>query len=363
MFEDEYWQAVLERDLKCVPLVLSSAYRVFVYGVISTKIYCRPSCPARKPCRKNVRFFPNCETAEKSGFRACLRCYPNQTTTEPHLELIKEICDAIPTVSSANAIQLDNPPKLEDLAQKFDLSLYHLQRTFKRIVGVTPHQYVEAQRIKRLKTNLKSGINVANALYEAGYNSSSNLYEKSATQLGMTPKKYQQAGKGINITYTIEISTLGYLLVGMTEKGICSVKLGDNIEELEHLLYQEFQQANIHRNDSAYRDWVQVILKFIAGNEPHLDLPLDIRGTAFQIQVWQALQKIPYGETRSYKEIASEIGIPNAVRAVGTACGANPVALIVPCHRVLRSDRSLGGYEWGLERKKKLLEIERKECN
>jgi AraC family transcriptional regulator, regulatory protein of adaptative response / methylated-DNA-[protein]-cysteine methyltransferase len=348
MLEDEYWQAVLARNFKY--------NSVFVYGVISTKIYCRPSCPARKPHRKNVRFFPNCETAEKSGFRACLRCYPNQITTEPHLELIKEICDAI-------AIQSDNLLKLEDLAQKFDFSLYHLQRTFKRIVGVTPHQYVEAQRLKRLKTNLKSGINVANALYEAGYNSSSNLYEKSATQLGMTPKKYQQAAKGINITYTIKISTLGYLLVGMTEKGICSVKLGDNIEELEHLLYREFQQANIHRNDSEYRDWVQAILNFIAGNEPHLDLPLDIRGTAFQIQVWQALQKIPYGETRSYKEIASEIGIPNAVRAVGTACGANPVALIVPCHRVLRSDGSLGGYEWGLERKKKLLEIERKECN
>jgi AraC family transcriptional regulator, regulatory protein of adaptative response / methylated-DNA-[protein]-cysteine methyltransferase len=353
MHEDEYWQAVLAKDWKCVD---AEQHSVFVYGVISTKIYCRPSCPARKPHRKNVRFFPNCETAEKSGFRACLRCLPNQITTEPHLELIQQICDSI-------IIQLDNPPTLEDLAQKFDFSLYHLQRTFKRIVGVTPHQYIEAQRLERLKTNLKSGTNVANSLYAAGYNSSSNLYEKAATQLGMTPKKYQHAGKGINITYTVQLSTLGYLLVGMTEKGICSVKLGDNIEELEHLLYQEFHQANIQRNDSAYQDWVQTILNFIIGNEPHLDLPLDIRGTAFQIQVWQALQKIPYGETRTYTEIAHEIGTPNAVRAVGSACGANPVALVIPCHRVLRSDRSLGGYEWGLERKKKLLEIERKECN
>ncbi len=348
MHEDEYWQAVLARDWKCD--------RLFVYGVISTKIYCRPSCPSRKPHQKNVRFFPNCETAEKSGFRACLRCRPNQITAEPHLRLIQQICDVI-------AIQLDNPPTLEDLAQKFDLSSYHLQRTFKRIVGVTPHQYIEALRLKQLKINLKSGTNVANSLYAAGYNSSSNLYEKAATQLGMTPKKYQQAGKGINITYTIELSTLGYLLLGMTEKGICSVKLGDNIGELEHLFYQEFHQANIQRDDSTYRDWVQVILNFIVGSEPHLDLPLDIRGTAFQIQVWQTLQKIPHGETRTYKEIASEIGTPNAVRAVGTACGANPVALIIPCHRVLRSDGSLGGYEWGLERKKQLLETERKKCN
>jgi AraC family transcriptional regulator, regulatory protein of adaptative response / methylated-DNA-[protein]-cysteine methyltransferase len=180
-------------------------------------------------------------------------------------------------------------------------------------------------------------------------------------QVMMTPKKYQQAGKGINITYIIELSTLGYLLVGITNKGICSVKLGDNVEKLEHLLYREFHQANIQRNDSAYRDWIQAILNFIVGSEPHLDLPLDIRGTAFQIQVWQELQKIPYGETRTYAEIAREIGTPNAVRAVGSACGANPVALVVPCHRVLRSDGSLGGYEWGLERKKKLLETERKE--
>ncbi len=344
MCEDECWQAVVECN--------SKYDGVFVYAVNSTKIYCRPSCPSRKPLRQNTVFFPKFETAEKSGFRACLRCYPNQITTpQPHLELVQQICHVL-------TAQLENPPTLDELAQQFNLSPYYLQRIFKQLVGVTPHQYTDEQRLQLLKSKLKSGENVANCLYEAGYSSSSSLYEKASIQLGMTPKKYQYGGKGMHITYTIITTSLGYLLVGTTENGICTVKLGDIADKLESLLYKEFYQANIQRDDFQHKNWVQTIINFIAGSEPHLDLPLDIRGTAFQKQVWQALQKIPYGETRTYKDIAREIDKPDAVRAVGTACGANPVALIVPCHRVLRSDGGLGGYEWGLERKKKLLEQE-----
>lgn len=343
MKEDEYWQAVLAKN---------QLYDgIFFYGVCSTKIYCRPSCPSRKPHRKNVVFFSNCTTAEKSGFRSCLRCLPKQIITEPYLELVQQICNLLVT-------KLDDPPTLDELAQRFNLSPHYLQRTFKRLIGITPHQYVEAQRLEKLKNQLKSGNNVVNALYEAGYSSSSSLYEKSSTQLGMTPKKYKHGGKEIQIIYTTTKCILGYLLIAMTDKGICAVKLGDTAEELELLLYQEYNQADIHRDDLIYKDWVEAIVHFIAGNTPHLDLPLDIRGTAFQIQVWQALQKIPYGETCTYADIARKIGKPDAVRAVGSACGANPVALIIPCHRVLRSDGGLGGYEWGLERKKKLLEQE-----
>ncbi len=343
MCEDEYWQAVVECN--------SKYDGVFVYGVNSTKIYCRPSCPSRKPLRQNTVFFPNFETAEKSDYRACLRCHPKQIITpQPHLELVQQICYVL-------TAQLENPPTLDELAQQFNLSPYYLQRTFKQLVGVTPHQYADEQRLKLLKSKLKSGENVANSLYEAGYSSSSSLYEKASIQLGMTPKKYQYGAKEMQITYTIITTSLGYLLVATTENGICAVKLGDIADKLESLLYKEFHQANIQRDDSQHKNWVQAIVNFIAVREPHLDLPLDIRGTAFQKQVWQALQKIPYGQTRTYKDIAREIGT-DAVRAVGTACGANPVALIIPCHRVLRSDGGLGGYEWGLERKKKLLELE-----
>lgn len=345
MHENEYWQAVVEKNQQYDD--------VFVYGARSTKIYCRPSCCARLPKRENVLFFPNYTAAESSGFRACKRCRPNESfVPDLHIELIQQVCNFLTT-------QLNNSPTLEKLAQHFSRSPYHLQRTFKRIVGVTPKQYAEAQRLQRFKAELKEGVNVTNALYEAGYTSSSCVYEQVNSKLGMTPKNYQHDGKGMFISYTVVSGTLGYLLVAMTEKGVCAVKLGDDAEKLELLLQAEFRKAQIQRDDTAHQEWIQAILAFIAAEQPHIDLPLDIRGTAFQIQVWQALQKIPYGETRTYQDIAREIST-NAVRAVGSACGANPVALIIPCHRVLRSDGSLGGYEWGLERKRKLLELEKK---
>lgn len=344
MHENEYWQAVVENKHKYDG--------VFVYGARSTKIYCRPSCCARLPKRENIIFFSNCYSAESAGFRACKRCHPNESFVTPHIDLVQQVCNFL-------TAQLDDPPTLEQLAQHFSRSPYHLQRTFKRIVGVTPKQYAEAQRLQRFKAELKGGVNVTNALYEAGYTSSSCVYEQVNSKLGMTPKNYQLDGKGMFISYTVVSGTLGYLLVAMTEKGVCAIKLGDDAEKLELLLQAEFAKAKIQRDDTAHQEWIQAILAFIAAEQPHIDLPLDIRGTAFQIQVWQALQKIPYGETRTYQDIAREVGT-NAVRAVGSACGANPVALIIPCHRVLRSDGSLGGYEWGLERKQKLLELEKK---
>jgi AraC family transcriptional regulator of adaptative response/methylated-DNA-[protein]-cysteine methyltransferase len=251
--------------------------------------------------------------------------------------------------------QIDHIPTLSELSSRFEISPSYLQREFKRVIGLSPFQYANALRSDRFKQRLQQGEEITRAVYDTGYGSSSRLYEKASKQLGMTPKTYRCSGKGMHITYTIVPCSLGYLLVATTEKGICAVKLGDEIDELERILLNEFNQAQILRDDNLHRHWLQTILNFITGDELHLDLPLDIRGTAFQKQVWQALQKIPYGETRTYADIAREIGKPEAVRAVGTACGSNPTALIVPCHRVLRTDGTLGGYHWGIERKEKLL--------
>ena len=343
MQQDEYWQAIKTRN--------SNYDGKFIYGVISTKIYCQPSCASRKPRRENVLFFSQPVEAENNGFRACKRCFSKNQLEKCHLELIQQICNFIDE-------QVDNSPTLTELASKFNISQYHLQRTFKSIVGITPRQYGEARRVESFKNQLHKGKKVVNAVYEAGYNSSSTLYESTASHLGMTPNTYKKGGKDTRITYTIFPCSMGYLLVAITEKGICSVKLGDTKEELEKILYQEFHQAEIVCDREINQDWIKAILNFIDGKQPHLDLPLDVKGTAFQKQVWQALQKIPYGETSTYKDIANQINKPSSVRAVGNACGANPTALIVPCHRVVKNDGSLGGYRWGIDRKRKLLDRE-----
>lgn len=338
---DEFWQALLERN--------QSYNDRFVYGVISTKIYCLPSCPSRKPKRKNVLFFNNYVEAETKGFRACKRCYPNLISlSEPNLELIAQICQLIKQ-------KTNNQLTLTQLGIQFHLSPYHLQRIFKRIVGITPKQYAEACRVDRFKSELSQGKTITDALYQVGYNSSSSLYEKTSAQLGMTPKIYQQGAKETKIVYTIVSCSLGYLLVATTERGICAVKLGNNSEELAKILVTEFKQAEIIRDDENHRNWIVMILNFLAGKEPNLDLPLNIRGTAFQKQVWQALQQIPYGKTCTYQDLACSLGKPKAVRAVANACGANPTALIIPCHRVIRKDGNLGGYRWGIECKQELL--------
>ncbi|MGH7998424.1 MAG: bifunctional DNA-binding transcriptional regulator/O6-methylguanine-DNA methyltransferase Ada [Brasilonema sp.] len=341
IMEETLWQAVLHRD--------SSFDGKLFYGVRSTSIYCRPTCPSRRPNKNQVCFFQSSQEAETAGFRACKRCQP-QYETAPNLTKAKilAVCRYIEE-------QVDRIPTLSELSSYFGISPSYLQRVFKQIMGVSPFEYADALRSDRLKQRLQQGEEIAHALYDTGYGSSSRLYEKASKQLGMTPKTYQCSGKGMYITYTVVPCSLGYLLVATTAKGICAVKLGDQADELERLLVSEFHQAQIVRDDDIHRDWVQTILDFAKGEATHLDLPLNVRGTAFQKQVWQSLQNIPYGETRTYTDIAHEIGKPQAVRAVGNACGANPTALIVPCHRVLRTDGNLGGYHWGLERKQKLL--------
>jgi len=342
--QERLWAAVLEKD--------GSYDGKFVFAVRSTGIYCRPSCPARRPRRDRVAFFPFPELAEHAGFRACLRCKPNQVQgVDPQIEMVRRACRLIEQSE-------DETTTLDTLSRQLGLSSFHLQRTFKSIMGITPRQYAESCRTNRFKSSIRSGESVTAAMYDAGYSSSSRLYERAAAELGMTPATYSRAGRQTIISYTIAESTLGHLLVAATDKGICTVRLGDSAAALEADLHKEFAAAEIGTNNKELDNAVKQILDHLAGKQPRLDLPVDIQATAFQRQVWEALRAIPYGATRSYSEIAKEIGQPKAVRAVARACATNPVALVVPCHRVIREDRSLGGYRWGLERKKKLLERE-----
>jgi AraC family transcriptional regulator of adaptative response/methylated-DNA-[protein]-cysteine methyltransferase len=244
---------------------------------------------------------------------------------------------------------------LDSLSKHLGLSSFHLQRTFKSVMGVTPRQYAEAMRAERFRANVRSGESITSAMYGAGYSSSSRLYERADSELGMTPATYGRGGEQVQINFTVVESPLGHLLVGATSKGVCSVRLGDSAEQLEADLRDEFPAAEIRRTDENLRRTVKQILDHLAAKEPRLELPLDIRATAFQRQVWEALRAIPYGSTRSYGEVAKQIGQPKAVRAVARACATNPVALVIPCHRVIREDKSLGGYRWGLERKRQLI--------
>jgi AraC family transcriptional regulator of adaptative response/methylated-DNA-[protein]-cysteine methyltransferase len=339
------WEAVLERD--------RSFDGRFFFGVRSTGIYCRPSCPARRPRREQVVFFRIPEAAERAGFRSCRRCRPrNASITDPQVEMVRRACLYIET-------HFDESPTLDDLSTYAGVSPYHLQRVFKRIAGITPRQYAEATRLDLFKTSVRKGATVTGAMYDAGYGSSSRLYERAPAQLGMTPADYRRGGRGVRISYTIAGCLLGRLLVGGTSKGICSVRLGDSDAELEANLRSEFSSADITRDDGALNGWVEQLLNHLAGIRPHLDLPLDVQATAFQWSVWEKLREIPYGSTRSYSEVAREMGRPTATRAVARACATNPVALVIPCHRVVREDKSLGGYRWGIERKEKLLDHER----
>jgi AraC family transcriptional regulator, regulatory protein of adaptative response / methylated-DNA-[protein]-cysteine methyltransferase len=340
MEEIEYWEAVCSRN--------RAFDGVFVYAVRSTGIFCRPSCPSRRPRREHVQFFDSSAEAERAGFRACRRCQPEKRTSdEPNLALVQRICRYL-TESR------DEIPTLAELAQEFHLSPYHLQRTFKRIVGVTPRQYAEAQRLERFKAGLRQGDSVTDALYEAGYPSNSSAYTQAARQFGMSPTAYKRGG-ATDITYALTESPLGWLLVAGTTKGLCAVRLGDSPAALEAELASEFPAAGVTRDDMGLGAPVTALMSYLHGAQPHLDLPLDIRATAFQQQVWRALQAIPVGSTRSYGEVAAAIGRPTAARAVARACASNPVALVIPCHRVIREDGNLGGYRWGLERKERLL--------
>jgi AraC family transcriptional regulator of adaptative response/methylated-DNA-[protein]-cysteine methyltransferase len=324
---------------------------VFYFGVRTTGIFCRPSCRSRQPKRENVSFFITADDATNAGFRACLRCRPmDAVIQEPAPELI------------ANALRSLKDKELEiatveDLANQLNVSSGHLQKTFKNVLGVTPKEVMDMFRLDSFKTVVRAS-DVTTSLYDSGFGSSRSLYEKAGERIGMTPAIYKKGGKGISINYTIADSPLGKLLVASTDKGICAVSFGDNEDELKRELEQEFFAAEINEDAKGLKEAVESILRGLKGERTILALPLDVRGTAFQMRVWSELRKIPYGETRSYKEVAEQIGDPNAVRAVARACATNPVALVTPCHRVVASDGKLAGYRWGIERKKLLLENE-----
>lgn len=336
------WEAVVSRD--------ASFDGRFVFAVISTNVFCRPSCPSRRPRRDRVRFFRTTKLAEENGFRACLRCKPTQSV-DPNAELIRKVCEYLQAEDSEST-------RLSDLGKMFGVSQFHLQRTFKARVGLTPRQFAAAKRVECFKQLVREGESVTGAMYDAGFTSSSRLYESADDELGMTPASYSKGGRGVEIRYTIVDSILGRLLVAVTARGICSVKMGDVDSELEELLKEEFPLAIIHNAGAELRDTVNAVLATLHETDSVATLPLDVRGTAFQRRVWKELQRIPYGETRSYLDIARSIGNPGAVRAVGGACGSNPLALVIPCHRVVRGDKGLGGYHWGLGRKRRLLELE-----
>ncbi|HLJ17900.1 MAG TPA: bifunctional DNA-binding transcriptional regulator/O6-methylguanine-DNA methyltransferase Ada [Bryobacteraceae bacterium] len=333
--EQTRWHSVLTRD--------RSADGAFVYAVQSTGVYCRPVCPSRRPRPEQVLFFDKPEEAERAGFRACRRCNPKDPESA-----IAEVCAHIER-------HAEDRLTLATLAREAGFSPFHLQRMFRKATGITPREYREALRMGSLKRNLKSGSDVTSALYDAGYGSSSRLYERGPEKLGMTPAIYRRGGAGILIRYTIETSPLGRLLVAATERGVCSVKMGDADADLEANLYAEFPNALVQRDRKGLAQFVRAILAHLAGEEPSLVLPTDLRATAFQTRVWEELRKIPYGETRSYAQVARAMGRPKAARAVARACASNPVALVIPCHRVVRGDGETGGYRWGAERKQKLL--------
>ncbi len=324
----------------------------FVYAVRSTGVYCRPSCPSRRPRAKQILFFAQPEAAEQAGFRACRRCHPREARRSPQADLVRRVCGEIEDCA-------DGAASLRSLAERTGVSATHVQRTFRRAMGITPRQYADALRVARLKSELRKGTDVTTALHEVFYGSASRLYEKSDHQLGMTPATYRRGGRGMRVAYTIAACVLGRVLVAATERGISAVYLGDREADLIAALHEEYPNAEIRSGLGGHSNWVRAIVRHLAGSNPRLDLPTDVRATAFQRRVWEELRRIPMGTTRTYSDVARSIGRPSATRAVARACATNPAAIVVPCHRVVRADGSLGGYRWGLARKEALLERER----
>jgi AraC family transcriptional regulator of adaptative response/methylated-DNA-[protein]-cysteine methyltransferase len=337
------WQAVLDRDPR---------YRhIFVYAVRSTGIYCLPTCPSRRPHPDYVTFFPSADAAEAAGFRPCRRCQPNQAVSYKFLlvEKARELLEQ----------HTEKQLSLSELSQALHISPSYLHRVFKSQTGLTPRQYAAAQRLSQFKERVKNGEPVVSAMYSAGFGSSSRLYEHAAQTLGMTPATYRKGGLGMDIDYTIMDTFLGKILIAGTHQGICRVAFGDNEVQMSDDLQNEYPAAHISRNDGGLKTWTDIIAGYFNGDRTDLTLPLDIQATAFQQRVWEALRQIPYGSTRTYADIAQAIGNPHAARAVASACASNPVALVTPCHRVVRSDGETGGYRWGEERKQALLSRER----
>lgn len=343
--QETAWRAVETRD--------AGADGRFVFAVRTTGVYCRPSCPARRPRRENVTFYATPAAAEAAGFRACRRCRPASVHPAPavqRVELAVEYLDE----------HLDDAVTLAELGHEVGMSPTHLQRTFKRYLGVSPKEYVRARRLERLKSRLQQGDSVLRATFEAGYGAGSRAYDAASAPLGMTPATYRAGGRGMEVRYTLADSPLGRLLVGATERGVAAVMLGDSDDELEEALRDEYPNATLEPSRDGLQEWTRAVVRSLEGPDEALDLPLDVQATAFQWRVWTALRDIPRGETRTYGEVAAAIGSPRASRAVARACATNPVALTVPCHRVVRKDGDLGGYRWGEQRKRRLLQRERK---
>lgn len=333
------WNAVVHRD--------TAAADRFVYAVRTTNVFCRPTCPSRRPLRRNVRFFATAAAARSAGFRPCRRCHPELASADPWVEKVARACAAL---AGARTI-----PTLASLASRAGCSPFHFQRNFKRVTGVTPHAYAEAQRLQRVKRGLRRGTTVTDAMLSSGYESSSRFYDGAAKRLGMPAATYQRGGLGATINYAVASFDLGYLLVAGTAAGVCAVIMGDSLKDLERQLRAEYPSATLVSADAPLRDRVRRILDDVSGKRPARDLPLDVQATAFQWQVWTALRGIPRGETRTYAQVADAIGRPGAARAVARACATNPVALTVPCHRVVPASGGAGGYRWGTVRKRALL--------
>jgi AraC family transcriptional regulator, regulatory protein of adaptative response / methylated-DNA-[protein]-cysteine methyltransferase len=342
---DLRWKALASRD--------AAADGTFVYGVTSTGVFCRPSCPSRRPRADRVRFFDTSVEAKQSGFRACKRCRPETVgVSVPGI-------DAVRRASAYLATHADETVTLGHLARVASMSPHHLQRRFKAIVGLSPREFQSAIRAGKLRTSLRDGRDVTTAIYEAGYGSPSRVYEAAPTGKGMSLSSYRRGGAGMRIGYSTIASPIGEVLVAATQHGVCAVKIGDSSATLIRELRREYPAANIEADARPRSEWTKAIASHLRGDAPAQDLPIDVRATAFQWKVWRALQQIPNGETRTYAAVALSIGKPTAARAVARACATNPVALVVPCHRVVPTAGGTGGYRWGVQRKEKLLSAER----
>lgn len=338
---ERFWQATLHRDAR--------ADGSFFFAVRSTNVYCRPSCPARRPLRRNTLFFRTPQDAEREGFRPCQRCRPKQQDSA--IALVQRVAAVLATAE-------EDSPRLNALAEEVGSSPAQVRRAFRKATGLSPKDFQQAFRLQRFKQMLRDGNTVTDALYACGFGSSSRLYEKANAHLGMTPAAYRKGGEGMEIKFTVANTSLGKVLVGATARGVSAVYLGENERELVDELRKEYAKAALVRAADGNEGWLKEIVRRVEGNAPSVDLPLDVQATAFQRRVWQELQKIPRGTTRTYTQVAKSLGKPRSVRAVARACATNPVSIVVPCHRVIRTDGSLAGYRWGLSRKQKLLERE-----
>ncbi len=342
---DPRWPAVVARDRK--------ADGQFFYAVSTTGVYCRPSCAARAARPENVSFHATAPDAERAGFRPCKRCKPDQPAlAEQHSVLVAELCRLIENTEPV--------PSLEKLAQHCGLSVYHLHRVFKAVTGLTPRAYAAAHRARRVRTELGRSGSVTEAIYGAGYSSNGRFYGESNQVLGMTPSDFRAGGTGLPIRFAVGECSLGSILVAASERGVCAIFVGDDPDALARELQDKFPRARLMGGDADFEQLVAKVVGLVEAPKLGLELPLDVRGTAFQQRVWQALRKIPVGKTVSYSQIARRIKAPNSVRAVAQACAANPLAVAIPCHRVVRNDGTLSGYRWGVERKRALLEREAK---